>query len=406
VQSGISKSKAGYEKIRRYCEKADMDGFLYCWIDTCCIDKISSAELSEAINSMYEWYRVADVCYVYLADVPATLKKEVASLVLRKSRWFTCGWTFQELIAPLIVIFFNKDWGEIGTKESLKFLVFEITTITKEVLQDANEIDGLSVAQKMSWVSKRETARVEDIAYCLLGIFRVSMPMLYGEGNNAFIRLQEEIMKNTHDHTIFAWTNDSDFNNGLLATNPTFFKDSGNIVQIKNQITSPFSLTNKGINLNLLIQTFECSPICLAVLDCRDGDWGMGIALKRESDISDVFKRVLSNEQLKIDFEDIPKFERENIYVKQESTFSIPHKCHRYDIDALELEEAGISSQNLFHGRRTGQISTSIGKALAVYFTDRSGDGFVVLLKHQMFSESNHSPLPPHDLPSRPVPPH
>jgi hypothetical protein len=135
---------------------------------------------------MYHWYRVADVCYVYLADVPATLG---AIRALRKSRWFTRGWTFQELIAPLTVIFFNKDWGEIGTKESLKSLVFEITAITEEVLQDADKMDRLSVAQKMSWASKRKTTRVEDIAYCLLGIFRVSMPMLYGEGDMSVARI-------------------------------------------------------------------------------------------------------------------------------------------------------------------------------------------------------------------------
>jgi hypothetical protein len=103
---------------------------------------------------MYHWYRVADVCYVYLADVPATLS---AIRALGKSRWFTRGWTLQELIAPLTVIFFNKDWGEIDTKESLKSLVFEITAITEEVLQDADKMDRLSVAQKMSWASKRKT---------------------------------------------------------------------------------------------------------------------------------------------------------------------------------------------------------------------------------------------------------
>jgi hypothetical protein len=91
MQSGDGKSMAGYEKVRRCCEKADADGFEYCWVDTCCIDKTSSAELSEAINSMYKWYRVADVCYVYLADVPPNLAKEAASQAFRKSRWFTRG---------------------------------------------------------------------------------------------------------------------------------------------------------------------------------------------------------------------------------------------------------------------------------------------------------------------------
>ena len=145
MQSVNGKSKAGYDKIRRCCEMAAADGFEYCWVDTCCIDKTSSAELPEAINSMYRWYRVADVCYVYLADVPPNLGTEGARQAFRKSRWFTRGWTLQELIAPRSMIFFNNDWVEIRTNGSLKSQISEITKIKEEVLEDADslsKIDG------------------------------------------------------------------------------------------------------------------------------------------------------------------------------------------------------------------------------------------------------------------------
>jgi len=199
------KIKTGYEKIKQCCQMAAQYGFEYAWVDTCCIDKTSSAELSEAINSMYRWYRFAEVCYVYLEDVPSGLEQAALEEKIRKSRWFTRGWTLQELIAPPSLIFFDNQWNELGTKESLSALVSEITRIPESVLQDADKLQEFSVAQKMSWASKRQTTREEDIAYCLLGIFGVNMPMLYGEGEDAFIRLQEEIIGKTHDHSIFAW---------------------------------------------------------------------------------------------------------------------------------------------------------------------------------------------------------
>jgi hypothetical protein len=213
----------------------------------------------------------------------------------------------------------EKSWN----KWSLKLLIFEIIGIGKEVLQDADKMHGLSVAQRMAWVSKRKITRVEDIAYCLLGIFGVSMPMLYGEGENTFIRLQEEIVKNTNDHTIFAWTSDSYFSNGLLAPKPAFFNDSGNIVQSKNLSAGPFFLTNKGVNLNLPLKTWEKSKLCLAVLNCQNGS-GMkrlGIYLERGSEAADVFKRVWSIELGDIDSVDIAELKYENVYIKQERPF-------------------------------------------------------------------------------------
>ena len=163
--------------------------------DLCCIDKTSSAELSEAINSMYRWYQESGVCYAYLADVPPN--------AFSKSRWFTRGWTLQELIAPSTVIFLDQKWQEIGTKSSLQRVISEITGIPTDILL-GGDLEDASIAQRMSWASKRETTRVEDAAYCLMGIFSIHMPMLYGEGERAFIRLQEEIMRVSDDHSLFA----------------------------------------------------------------------------------------------------------------------------------------------------------------------------------------------------------
>ncbi|KXX74108.1 Vegetative incompatibility protein HET-E-1 [Madurella mycetomatis] len=196
--------KKGFAKILGCCRQAQMDLIEWVWIDTCCIDKSSSAELSEAINSMYAFYRNAEICYVFLEDVPGPdpnfpLDQFVAA------RWFTRGWCLQELIAPCNVEFYAADWAEIGTKLSLCNVIENITAIPESVLI-GGELAQCSIAQKMSWASTRRTTRIEDEAYCLLGIFGVNMPMLYGEGRRAFYRLQEEIIKQTEDYTFLLWT--------------------------------------------------------------------------------------------------------------------------------------------------------------------------------------------------------
>ncbi|KAE9373726.1 HET-domain-containing protein, partial [Stipitochalara longipes BDJ] len=195
LQDGKCKKMAAYSKIKRCCAQARLEGWQYAWIDSCCIDKTSSAELSEAINSMYSWYNASEVCYVYLADVRGgeTLLDD-----LRRSEWFTRGWTLQELLAPSCVVFFDKDWNDVGTKGSLEEIISDITGIS-----DFINFKRACVAQKMSWVARRKTTRVEDMAYCLLGLFDVNMPLLYGEGENSFRRLQLEILKTSDDESIF-----------------------------------------------------------------------------------------------------------------------------------------------------------------------------------------------------------
>ena len=282
------KNSDGYKKIKSCCEKALSDGLGYVWIDTCCIDKTSSADLSEAINSMFLWYRNARVCYAYLADVPSGEEYQPKESKFRKSRWFTRGWTLQELLAPLSLVFFDQNWVEIGTKSSLQEVVSEVTGISSQVLLINHEGD-ISVAQRMFWASKRQTTRVEDEAYCLIGIFGVNMPMLYGEGEKAFIRLQLEILKLSDDHTIFAWTgNDgNEIERGLLARSPKEFANCGNVCQFGSETgKSPYSMTNKGLHIELPLIPHS-GDLFLAVLNCqrreeeRRESSPLGIYLKR-----------------------------------------------------------------------------------------------------------------------------
>ncbi|KAI0445826.1 heterokaryon incompatibility protein-domain-containing protein [Xylaria telfairii] len=211
----------GFAKVKDSCAQAQADGYDYIWIDTCCIDKSSSAELSEAINSMFTWYRQSDICYGFLADVKGNDTK-----LLYKSRWFKRGWTLQELIAP------DNFKFELGRRERMASLVSNITGIDQNILsrnlktghthdiqprnslcavcglpESIDEIlRNISVASKMTWSAKRETTRGEDRSYCLLGLFGVNMPLLYGEGEAAaWRRLLDEVIKKSNDQSVFAF---------------------------------------------------------------------------------------------------------------------------------------------------------------------------------------------------------
>jgi hypothetical protein len=194
------KNKPGHEKIGFCGEQAARNGLQYFWVDTCCIDKSSSAELSEAINSMFRWYSEAERCYVYLSDVStgAAISSHVLSQrtwepYFQKSRWFTRGWTLQELIAPASIEFFSMEGELLGDKKSLEKQIHNITGIAVQALQGI-PLSHFSAKERMSWAAKRETKREEDAAYSLLGIFDVNMPLLYGEQRQkAMARLHKEI---------------------------------------------------------------------------------------------------------------------------------------------------------------------------------------------------------------------
>ncbi|KAI6042385.1 hypothetical protein EDC04DRAFT_1000199 [Pisolithus marmoratus] len=231
---GEVRKRYGYQKIIKSCEQAMKDGHRLLWIDTCCIDKRSSSELSEAINSMYRWYQNAQVCYALLNDVD-----ESAIPTRRDYRkfdqsngwpeWFMRGWTLQELIAPKQVKFFNKDWVFLGNKWHLAPALEDITGIPCAVLRHGLTGTRLSVARIISWAADRKTTRVEDRAYSLMGLFGVNMPMLYGEGNKAFQRLQLEIIRTSNDHSIFAWYPQVPRRGSVLAVDPSDFRHCGNI---------------------------------------------------------------------------------------------------------------------------------------------------------------------------------
>ncbi|KAI4123669.1 MAG: hypothetical protein LQ338_005159 [Usnochroma carphineum] len=265
----------GLAKIKNFCQMAKNNGLKWAWIDTCCIDKRSSAELTETINSMYKWYACSAVCYAYLSDVKllpevlAILNPSLSASWLDKrpeikrsfhdSRWFTRGWTLQELLAPEHVIFFDVNWTEFGYRSELADEISSITKIPKPYLQSDSQnepISKASIARKMSLASHRVTSREEDMAYCLLGLFDVNMSLIYGEGAvRSFHRLQIEIMRNSNDESLFAWTSDQPAS-GMLADRPSYFVDSGRI-ELESMhaefgaLRPPFTMTNRGLELSI-----------------------------------------------------------------------------------------------------------------------------------------------------------
>ncbi|KAM7192503.1 Heterokaryon incompatibility protein (HET) domain containing protein [Naviculisporaceae sp. PSN 640] len=259
-------NKNGYTKIVQSCallgaEKANQK---FMWIDTCCIDKSSSAELSESINSMFNWYRDATVCYAYLEDVSGTDSMEA----FRGSRWFKRGWTLQELIAPVHVEFLSKEWKSLGSRRDLASEISNITSIdARLLLRTSLHLDfGLhdfSVATRMSWAAGRKTTRVEDVAYCLMGIFNINMPLLYGEGQKAFLRLQEEIVKAYNDQSILAWHSEDwdDDRFSPFAPNPDAFEGSVDISFPDVGISMSLDTTGLALDLQLMqIPTGDDGP--------------------------------------------------------------------------------------------------------------------------------------------------
>lgn len=191
---GAGKDRDGYRKLMFCGKQAVKDSLHFFWVDTVCIDKSSSAELQEAINSMFRWYQTAEKCYVYMSDVSTSDIRENLE-PFRKSRWFTRGWTLQELIAPTFIEFYSVEGDSIGDKTSLMETLHSITKIPVEVLE-GSPLSSFSIEERMSWAEDRNTKREEDAAYSLLGIFGVHMPLIYGEGHeHAISRLKRKINK-------------------------------------------------------------------------------------------------------------------------------------------------------------------------------------------------------------------
>jgi Heterokaryon incompatibility protein (HET) len=297
------RQKKGYPKIKLTCSQALHDGLEWVWIDTCCIDKSSSSELSEAINSMFQWYKKAAICYVFLDDVSCEDLEPSDGVapnrldILQSAKWFARGWTLQELIAPEKINFFSPvpeklEWRFIGSKESESNYLAIITGVDRVVLMDPSLLSTVSVARRMSWAASRQTTREEDIAYCLLGIFQVNMPLLYGEGLNAFVRLQEEILKISEDESLFAWTDakttfDQQQNDGILAIHPSAFNNSSRIVPYASKL-KPYTMTNRGLRYEarlIPLNDYEKTDSC--ILHCRSEDaFESSISIAIEKDLS------------------------------------------------------------------------------------------------------------------------
>ncbi|OTA80242.1 hypothetical protein M434DRAFT_86584, partial [Hypoxylon sp. CO27-5] len=262
----LLKKKKGFFKLVKCCEQAKRDNLGYVWIDSCCINRSDSTELQESINSMYRWYENADRCYVYLKN---TSKPVSGSLILgTEEDWFRRGWTLQELIAPKEVVFYDRRWQFLGDKASLKGIISDITGISWLLLEGSRKLQDCSVAERMSWACDRETTKGEDRAYSLLGLFDVNMPMLYGEGEvKAFLRLQEEIIKISDDHSIFAWRGVHKAH-GLLATSPEAFRGCSRVRNIPSREgRNASTMTNRGLSITLRLAPWLLDTY-LAWIDC------------------------------------------------------------------------------------------------------------------------------------------
>lgn len=297
-----AEQKPAYQqKVVPSCRKALEHGLPYVWIDTCCIDKSSSAELQEAVNSMFKWYLHSSMCFVYLDDVSSPSDESTGSEIgniITKSRWFTRGWTLQELVAPSDTHFYSNDWTDLGTLASLANLISKKTNIDKRILTESNlrsrkpMILNGSVAHRMSWAAFRETTRPEDIAYCLMGILDVNMPLLYGEGGEkAFLRLQEEILKDSDDQSLLAWTPSSSERTrvrGPFAKYPIEFRKSSCIVPLPG-VPETYSLSSSGLRIDLLVTPsndhFPFQPGLCGVLRCHyENDFTGPLAVQLESE--------------------------------------------------------------------------------------------------------------------------
>jgi hypothetical protein len=361
---------------------------------------------------MHRWYSNADICYAYLWDVPTSYSVQDpcwgsrfdVRKVFSRSKWFSRGWTLQELLAPQVVEFFAQDWSPIGLRSNLKVHIKNITGINIRALE-GDDLSTFQVAEKMSWAASRDTTRVEDRAYCLLGIFGVHMSLLYGEGKRAFIRLQEEILKTSEDYTIFSWSavpggaglvppNGLPAQIGLLADDPGRFRTGFGSRRYSNVITtpryllrrpgdspitsllgldsddSPPSLTGRGLRICLpLSEMPDTSDMYFACLRCQltEPKSYLCIVLKRTENFQ-VFEKILTKH------EKIPtvstsglchKFKLYTIYIEEERKKPLldPRRDCGMTRHASDIHRAGLQ---LFHARKYTEAEKLFQRALSI----------------------------------------
>ena len=389
--------RRGYKKILDTCAQTRRDGYEWMWVDTCCIDKRSSAELSEAINSMYRWYANSRVCYVYLHDVHDSFPTRMDNKEYYKSdgwpEWFSRGWTLQEMIAPSNVQFFNTNWTCIGDKHALARTLAEITRVPEHILKEGLDGNRPCVAQIFSWASRRKTSRVEDRAYSLMGLLDVNIPMLYGEGKKAFHRLQLEIIRTSNDQSIFAWTSNpfGGRTSSVLADNPSFFQNCSEIElmdhdefiqfvrdkileELSQDSFGVFPTTDRGIHIWMLLSSYRGSDsLFRAYLPCR-GPSQQAVTIELVLWKSNYYRclgmptRVLKEDsqfrQVYLRYQDIPSC---NVTVEiddnavTKNRFTQAHSIE--DTDTLILTATNPYRMRMYHEKRSnGRFAVMFGQ--------------------------------------------
>jgi len=394
------RQRDGYRKILDSCKQAKKDGYEWLWVDTCCIDKRSSAELSEAINSMYLWYENAQVCYAYLHDVldssfPVTRNNE--RYPNGWPEWFSRGWTLQEMIAPSNVQFFNKEWRAIGSKWTLAGTLEEITGVPERILTDGLSGDRPCIAQIMSWAANRTTTRVEDRAYSLMGLLDVNMPMLYGEGKKAFHRLQLEVIRMSNDQSIFAWSWDGEGvrTGNILADDPSAFRccskmklmdpdiflksipgwllPEAELPSTEDDRLGTFPITNRGIQIWLFLLPIDgADSVFRAWLPCHSSSWRPPVTINlclRESN----YYRCAELDPYP---EGILQFRR--VYLRYQDT---SHHNAAFEIDDSAITENGFICSSAYPAKfivNTFILTSTDPLCVKFYPNDETGHCFVV----------------------------
>ncbi|KAI1323424.1 HET-domain-containing protein [Xylariaceae sp. FL0255] len=336
ISAAHSETSTSLKKIRQARKQAAADGLAYIWIDSCCIDKRNSAEESESINSMFAWYTNASICYAFLPDAPDHLSTLASRDTFKNSQRFTRGWTLQETLSP-------RRMGFFAAAERLSPLLAEATGIYIDVLLDPSRLESQSIAKRMSWAARRQTTRPEDIAYCMMGIFSVNMPPLYGEGKEkAFLRFQEEIMKQSDDQSLFAWVDSSAKSNdirGLLATSPSHFSLSQSMLSYVDwERRAPYSMTNRGLQIEMNLSALA-DRTYMATLNCPappsyEASTFLAIYLEKLTDNDQQFARIRVGELAKT----CHRGPIETIYVRQKPRSPFQSSvCFRYSLRLKSL---------------------------------------------------------------------
>jgi len=248
------------DKVFQFCKVAWGYDCKYVWFDTGCINKDSSAELEESIRSMFKWYRGSEICIAYLRDTSS-------AFTMRKDPWFTRGWTLQELLAPKKIKIFGHGWQQITDEPNDRNVDSGVPlwkNISKITAIPVNELCSFTpgihnVRQRMEWAYRRETTRIEDMAYCLIGIFDIALSIAYGEGNMAFHRLQLEIMQRSDDKSLFVWEGAPSAYNSMFAGGPECFVPTKSIdpaeeaEEVSSFANETHTLTNRGLRIRLPI---------------------------------------------------------------------------------------------------------------------------------------------------------